>query len=182
MNWAGACGRIPGGAQQRCGRPIRPKRPSSCARIKTGRSSVASRVATAASTCGAKFFETALALVDRPEDGADEALVCASHAEPAGGRSCYRLPRAPPALQTRARFLPWLPILPAPPAQRTEPRTPALLPNSNTHFGGLPCRLSPPLLSLAGCSSRSPHERSLWRLHSGAQCPRLCPALPTRYK
>jgi hypothetical protein len=54
--WTGACGRIPGGAQACFTWLMRPKQPSSWARVSTGRSSPASCVAIAASTSAGKFF------------------------------------------------------------------------------------------------------------------------------
>src|SRR2546425_7086526 len=76
---AGACGRTPAGAQQRLARLMRPKQPSSCAMIKTGRSSDASRVATASSTCAGNFFCSAPELAGRFADVEAQASVYASH-------------------------------------------------------------------------------------------------------
>src|SRR5579859_3118569 len=46
--------------EPRFARLVRPKHPSSCAMIKTGRSFPTSRVATAASTCAGNFFKLLL--------------------------------------------------------------------------------------------------------------------------
>src|SRR5205823_5361401 len=58
--WAGTCGRIPGGAQHRLGRQMRPKRPSSCAIMRTGRSSSAGRVRLPLPPAPQSFFKLLL--------------------------------------------------------------------------------------------------------------------------